>query len=291
MKDQSAGFAMRCAGACRLLLLVAAGVVAMAPALGADEWELTARGDQSVLVESPTRMKDIDNIPGGTSFATMGDDVKVTMITRRFPFDPAALGHPRPKGTVTTEFDCFGAAGRVDFPRSREKFDRFGNAVGSVVVPGEEGCTFLGTSTSFKGNQKQPGGTSINLLSGFQRLSGDADADCGNVDTLCLGSDNRFKVDVEWRTASASGSAVPLASGQDTGTFYFFSPTSEEMLVKVLDGCDVNNHYWIFFGGATDVGFDLTVTDTATGQGRSYSNPLGTASPAVTDTTAFATCP
>ena len=35
----------------------------------------------------------------------------------------------------------------------------------------------------------------------------------------------------------------------------------------------------------------LTVTDTETGQTRSYDNPLGNCAPAVTDTSAFATCP
>ncbi len=41
----------------------------------------------------------------------------------------------------------------------------------------------------------------------------------------------------------------------------------------------------------TDVEYTLRVTDTASGEIQTYFNPLGVASPAITDTGAFATCP
>ena len=41
----------------------------------------------------------------------------------------------------------------------------------------------------------------------------------------------------------------------------------------------------------TNVGYRLVVTDTESGQVRTYSNPLGVSSPAITDAGAFATCP
>ena len=63
------------------------------------------------------------------------------------------------------------------------------------------------------------------------------------------------------------------------------------MLVQVLNGCQDNGHYWVFYGATTNVAFDITVTDTQSGETKAYSNPLGQASPAITDTAAFATCP
>jgi len=47
-------------------------------------------------------------------------------------------------------------------------------------------------------------------------------------------------------------------------------------VVKVLDGRALNDHFWLFYGSLTNVEFDLTVTDTVTGQERTYHNPAGT---------------
>ena len=65
------------------------------------------------------------------------------------------------------------------------------------------------------------------------------------------------------------------------------------MLVKVLNACipALGNHYWVFFAATTNVQFTLTVTDTHSGQVKTYSNALNHAASPVQDTNAFATCP
>ena len=103
----------------------------------------------------------------------------------------------------------------------------------------------------------------------------------------------RFRASIQWTTSSGLGGlawAVPGASDA-SGNFWFFDSENWEILVKVLDGCQFNGHYWVFAAGATDVGWELTVEDTETGEIWNGSNPLGQASQAVTDTEAFATCP
>ena len=77
----------------------------------------------------------------------------------------------------------------------------------------------------------------------------------------------------------------------DSGLFWFFSDNNWEMLVKVLDGCAINGHYWVFSAATTNVGYTLRVIDTDNGAVQEYVNPLGVAADAVTDTGAFATCP
>jgi hypothetical protein len=62
-------------------------------------------------------------------------------------------------------------------------------------------------------------------------------------------------------------------------------------VIKVLNGCGVNNNYWVFAGGLTNVQVMLTVTDTQTGSVRTYTNPINTAFLPIQDTGAFATCP
>ncbi len=117
-------------------------------------------------------------------------------------------------------------------------------------------------------------------------------------DTLCLGEDGRFQVELAWRDYLGNtgvGRQIRvqqggLAQSDDSGLFFFFNEDNWELLVKVLDGCGFNDAFWVFAAATTDVAYTLWVTDTATGEVVQYSNPLGTASPAITDTAVFATC-
>ena len=107
---------------------------------------------------------------------------------------------------------------------------------------------------------------------------------------LCL-NDGRFHVTVRWRYYHETGDGQAVARTHDSGLFWFFNPTNLEMLVKVLDGCALNGHYWVFAAATTDVEYELTVRDALTGVRRDWRNPLGVASPAITDTEALAVCP
>ncbi|HVT19599.1 MAG TPA: hypothetical protein VHQ90_25880 [Thermoanaerobaculia bacterium] len=62
------------------------------------------------------------------------------------------------------------------------------------------------------------------------------------------------------------------------------------MLIKVLNGCGVNNRFWVFSSAVTNVEFTLRVTDTYTGEVKEYVNQSGTTAPAVTDTDALGGC-
>jgi hypothetical protein len=115
--------------------------------------------------------------------------------------------------------------------------------------------------------------------------------------TLCIDDqpgDSRFQIAATFSSSAGSGSAqaVPLSSLGITsgGIFWFFGASNPEILIKVLDGCAVDGGHWVFFAATTNVGFDLTVTDTRTGRQRTYANASGTAAAPVQDTAAFA-CP
>jgi hypothetical protein len=114
---------------------------------------------------------------------------------------------------------------------------------------------------------------------------------------LCIDDqpgDRRFRVTVTYATTQAggksgSGQAISLSSlGVDQGgLFWFFDPKNPELLVKVLNGCPVNQHYWVFYSAGTNVGLHVTVTDTTTGHTKTYTNPDLTAAPPVQDTSAL----
>jgi len=108
--------------------------------------------------------------------------------------------------------------------------------------------------------------------------------------TLCLNA-SRFEVEVSWRDSrgrTGVGQAVSITA--DTGYFWFFNPANIEVVTKVLDGCFVNDHYWVFAGGLTNVAVTLSVTDTATGEIQTYGNPLGRPFQPIQDTEAFPAC-
>lgn len=106
---------------------------------------------------------------------------------------------------------------------------------------------------------------------------------------LLLG--NRFEVSAIWETASIGDTvAQPVQLTQDSGYFWFRDPNNVELVVKVLNGCGVNNRFWVFLAGLTNVGVTLTVEDTFTGEIRTYTNPVNRPFPPVQDTSAFAVC-
>lgn len=111
---------------------------------------------------------------------------------------------------------------------------------------------------------------------------------------LCLGG-GRFQVEVAWKDFqgnAGTGSVVSAGPGgsDDSGLFWFFAPDNWEMLVKVLDGCALNGHHWVFAAATTTVEYTLRVTDTRTGEVATWSNPLGGSPRAVTDTSALDGC-
>jgi hypothetical protein len=133
-------------------------------------------------------------------------------------------------------------------------------------------------------------------------LESDIEPCAPDANTMCL-NNGRFKVEVTWNDhhgATGPGMVAPCGT-DDSGLFYFFNEDNWEMLFKVLNGCNYNNHYWVYFAATTDVGFNVRVTDTMTGFTKAYSNKsgvdldyaneLGHPANAITDNTAFATCP
>jgi len=109
--------------------------------------------------------------------------------------------------------------------------------------------------------------------------------------TLCLNR-FRFRAEIEWTDhagESGLGQVVPWAS-RDSGLYWFFDEANVEMVLKVLDGCWLNDTYWVYAGGLTDVATSLVITDTLTGVERQYTNPLGVAFQPIADTAAFPTC-
>ena len=109
--------------------------------------------------------------------------------------------------------------------------------------------------------------------------------------TLCL-NNNRFSVKANFRTLQGqTGAATGVELTADSGYFYFFNAANIEIVIKVLNACAINQNYWVFAAGLTNVEVDVEVTDTQNGTVKTYHNPLQTPFAPVQDTSAFNTCP
>jgi spore coat protein A len=121
------------------------------------------------------------------------------------------------------------------------------------------------------------------MMRQFRTVASASEACVNDDTTLCIDDrtgDRRFKVEAEFQTVQGGGRsgiahAVSLADKGVTsgGLFWFFTAANPELLVKVLNGCAINGHYWVFLSAATNVGLDVTVTDTVTGRQFVRTNP------------------
>lgn len=111
--------------------------------------------------------------------------------------------------------------------------------------------------------------------------------------------DDRFQVRAFFGDATdpvdllSSGERVPYAAGWTLGWDSGLSDEPRGLALQVIDGCPVNDHFWVFAAGSSDVPVQLMVTDTLSGSSAEYSFPgplpLGPVGP-ILDTDAFATC-
>lgn len=102
----------------------------------------------------------------------------------------------------------------------------------------------------------------------------------------------RFSAGVAWKTSTGQiglGSPVDLTS--ESAYFSFFVASNVELILKVLDGCNLNKAYWVFAAGLTNVATLMSVDDNQGLRGRIYTTPQGHPFFPIEDTSALATCP
>jgi hypothetical protein len=91
-------------------------------------------------------------------------------------------------------------------------------------------------------------------------------------DTVPIKVQATWKVSEQWQGVATGG---PLPNTAQGGYFTFFSPTNVELLTKVLDARSVNDHFWIFTGGLSNVEYRLTLTNVINGRWVQLHNPPG----------------
>lgn len=119
--------------------------------------------------------------------------------------------------------------------------------------------------------------------------SAEEDEACTDSTTVMCLLGGRYAVTIDYSTKNGDGGSAKVARPRtaDSGLFYFFSPNNWEVLIKVLDGCPINEHHWVYAASATDVGLRFVIRDTVTDMEKVYTKDPGEAARAITDAGAF----
>ncbi|REJ84186.1 MAG: hypothetical protein DWQ36_17340 [Acidobacteria bacterium] len=111
--------------------------------------------------------------------------------------------------------------------------------------------------------------------------AGALDAECAPTAPGCLAG-GRFRVEATWRdpVGGGVGSATPRRLGAGTVAssvaMTFFDPDNVELLIKLVDGGAINQHFWSYFGKLSDLDVWLVLSDRAARRVRVYRAPGGT---------------
>lgn len=227
--------------------------------------------------------------------ATFVDTTWSSLITTP-PFPSYTSGHSTFSGAGSQVLALFNGSddyafsvGSDGLPGVTRDFDTFTEA----AAEGGQSRIYGGIHWQYDNTDGLAGGRALGhyVYENYLRPLGQNTTCADGPYTLCLL--NRFRVEVGFRTATGAtngrGTALPN-EGYD-GRFFFFSPDNAEVMVKVLDACTLNDKFWVFAAGATNVEYTLKVTDTVSRATRVYFNPLNHTAKAVNDIDAFATCP
>lgn len=118
--------------------------------------------------------------------------------------------------------------------------------------------------------------------------AGSAPCQGPEAETALMLADGRFRISTTWRHDGIEGSARPGPEATaSAGVMWFFDPTNWELLVKVIDGCALNGHYWLFATATTNVGFTLEAVDGRTGREYRLEQSADTVMKPLQDTSAF----
>ena len=187
-------------------------------------------------------------------------------------------------------------AGDDDGPVGNSPPDLESSAIENVALTGSAqfGTTYILVTTGFNNAQ-------FGAFQNFVQCDDTASEDpvqpiqgsCGIYNgvppekAICL--QDRFLVMIDQISNHATdGVADPVHTGStDTALFWFYGDRNWEVMVKVINGCALNNRFWVFAGALTNQRYRIVVTDTSNSTQRTYSNPLGVRADAVADTNAF----
>jgi hypothetical protein len=209
------------------------------------------------------------------------------------PFPSYTSGHSTFSGSSSRLLALFFGSDDISFTIDSDGLPGVTRSFDSLSQAAEEAGQsriYGGIHWQYDNRDAIAGGRALaeHVFANFLRPQGAVADECaGGETTLCL-HDGRFSVEVDWRSSPTNaGVGFAFDRTEEAGEFAFFEPENLELLVKVLQACEVNGHFWVFAAAATDLEYVLKVTDHETGATRTYFNPLRSPGRATRDIEAF----
>jgi acid phosphatase family membrane protein YuiD len=150
-----------------------------------------------------------------------------------------------------------------------------------------------GTTATYRIRARNAGGFSAPSNEATATTFGETGC-TADATTVCLLS-GRFRVKIDYVNPFSNPPNQPgtflaarLLQGvqnPDTALFGFSSAQAVEVVVRIQDTRPFAPRFDVYYGGMTDVGYVVTVTDTQTGTTRQYTNTVGTVGGGVDRTT------
>jgi len=287
--------------------------------LGASVVDAIASDNRGILYAA-TNTGLFRSVNAGANWTKTTGGLQLCLLGRRFSVRLSGID-PRTGnaagGAASQRNDLFGYFGFPSLTGQRENPEVFVKVLNGTVINGKfwvfwGGLTDLEYTVSvtdtatglFRVYRKEAGsacgGFDVDAFPGNAAAELEAEAepaaapatDCPfGGEELCL-QGGRFRLRLgarDPRTGRRSGGlAIP-----ENGLFGYFTlpgltgdANNPEVFAKVLDGSIINGHFWVFFGGLTDLEYTLGVTDTKTGQSRVYFKEAGSPCGGL-DTSAF----
>jgi hypothetical protein len=112
-------------------------------------------------------------------------------------------------------------------------------------------------------------------------------------DALVLQASHPFTITLSARDprTGATGNGVAIPQNDIFGFFSIptltFNASNPEVFVKIIDGRLLNNAFWVFYNGLTDLEYTLTVRENGTGRVKTYHKSAGNTECGAQDTSAF----
>ncbi len=130
----------------------------------------------------------------------------------------------------------------------------------------------------------------LSAASVIQPIGAGEATDCAPMPAMTLAGGYTVNMCVEYLKDGNPEVKEALDYGLDSrqsGLLYFFDRNNAEVLIKVLDGCDVNRHRWVFVAPVTDLAFNLSVVSPDGQAVWTHDNALGQTASAKSDVAAF----
>lgn len=113
------------------------------------------------------------------------------------------------------------------------------------------------------------------------------------TDTLVLSAAHPFTITLTARDPRTNNTGTGVAIPENDIFGFFSIPTltgnasNPEVFIKIIDGRALNNAFWVFYNGLTDLEYTLTVREASTGRVKTYHKSAGNTECGAQDTSAF----